>query len=271
MIRIAVMTFMYRGNLQKGEISHADLVALAAKAGAKGIEAFHTDFIETPGLIPLYRKLLADHGMTMPVVDLMANLVYADARQKQEGIDALRRGLDVCAQLGVEIAHVAGHHPVEGVSLVDARNQIADTLAEHAPMAAKHGMVLAFEDFDPSPTLICSRADCLYILERAAGAVKFVLDTGNFMAANERSDDNFDALFPYTCHFHFKDYETVPGTPPSRRARPLGQGQTPNAVVAAKLRQHGYDGWVALESLAGLPPAEAIPTDMAVLKGWLGL
>jgi sugar phosphate isomerase/epimerase len=271
MIRIAVMTFMYRGATQKGELSHADLVALCAKAGAKGIEAFHTDFVDDPGLIPLYRRLLADHGLTMPVVDLMANLVYADARQKQEGVDALRRGLDVCAQLGVEIAHVAGHRPVDGVSLDDARNQIADTLAAHAPLAAEHGMVLAFEDFDPSPTLICSRRDCLQILERAGGALKFVFDTGNFMAAGERADENFAALYPHTCHFHFKDYEVVPGNPPGRRGRPLGQGQTPNAFIAGELRTRGYNGWVALESLAGVPPQEAIPVDMAVLRGWLGV
>lgn len=271
MIHIAVMTFMYRPLLDKGELTHAELVGLAARNGARGIEAFHRDFLDKPSLVPLYRQLLAEHQMSMPVIDVIVNLVYADAASRQQGIDELRRGLDLCAEMGTEIAHVAGHRPVDGVSLTDARNMIADTLAEHAPMAAARGITLAIEDFDPSPTLVCAAADCLAILERARGAVKLVFDTGNFMAAGERADQNLDCMYKHICHFHFKDYARDPADPSRRRAFPLGQGETPNVAVATEVVKRGYNGWVALESLAGRPPAEAIPNDMATLKGWLGL
>jgi len=269
MIRIAVMTFMYRRLIEKKELSHEELVSLCAAHGAKGIEAFHREFLDTPSLIPLYRRVLADHGMRMPVVDILVNLVYGNAAGKQQGIDELRRGLDVCAELGAEIAHVAGHAPVAGVSLEDARNMIADTLAEHAPLAHAHGVTLAIEDFDPSPTLVCSTADCLAILSRARGAVKFVFDTGNFLAVGEQADRALGPLYEHICSFHFKDYGVDPATPTRRRAFPLGQGQTPNAAVAAEVVRRGFDGWAALESLAGLPPWEAIPADLATLKGWL--
>lgn len=271
MIRIAVMTFMYRGLLDKGDITHAELLDLCAASGARGIEAFHRDFIDKPSLVPEYRKLMADRNLTMPVIDLIVNLVYADAAAKQKGIDELRRGLDLCAELGTEIAHVAGHSPVAGVPLDDARNMIADTLAEHAPMAKARGIIFGIEDFDPSPTLVCSKADCLAILNRARGAVKLVFDTGNFMAAGERADDNLADMYQHICHFHFKDYGRDPANPGKRKAFPLGQGETPNAVVAAEVVRRGYHGWAALESLAGVPPRQAIPEDMATLKGWLKL
>lgn len=269
MINIAVMTFMYRGHLDKGDLTHEELVKLCASAGAKGIEAFHQDFIDKPALLPLYRKLLADNGMSMPVIDVITNLVYADSAQKQKGIDGLRRGLDLCAEFGTEIAHVAGHSPVPGVTLEDARNMIADTLAEHAPMAKERGITLGIEDFDPSPSLVCSAADCMAIIKRAKGTVKIVFDTGNFMAVNERADQNLPLMYEHICSFHFKDYGRDPANPGQRKAFPLGQGETPNAAVAAEVVRRGFSGWAALESLAGIPPRQAIPSDMATLKGWL--
>jgi sugar phosphate isomerase/epimerase len=269
MIRIAVMTFMYRGNIDNGDLTHEELVKLCAAGGARGLEAFDRDFIDNPKLAPLYRTLLADHGMSMPVIDVITNLVYANAAQKQKGIDDLRRGLDLCAEMGTEIAHVAGHRPVDGVPLADARNMIADTLAEHAPMARARGITLGIEDFDPSPTLICSAADCLAIIERAKGAVKIVFDTGNFMAVGERADRNLPLMYEHICSFHFKDYGRDPANPSVRKAFPLGQGETPNAAVAAEVVRRGFSGWAALESLAGVPPRQAIPSDLATLKGWL--
>jgi sugar phosphate isomerase/epimerase len=247
------------------------MLDLCAAAGAKGVEVFHQDLADDPSMRALYKTLLADRGMTMPVIDVISNLVYADAAQKQQGIDGLRRGLDVCAEMGTGIAHVAGQRVVEGVSLGDARRMIADTLAAHVDMAAERGITIAFENFDPSPTLICSAADCLEILNRAGPGVKFVFDTGNFRAAGERSDENFDRLYDRICHFHFKDHQSDPTRPSGYRGCALGEGETPNPAIARELLRRGYSGWVALESLGDKPPRVRIPADMAVLKGWLNL
>jgi sugar phosphate isomerase/epimerase len=271
MIRFAVMTFMYHGLIDKGEFSHAELVKLCAANGAKGLEVFHRVLVDNPKLRPLYRQLLADNNMSLPVIDVIVNLVYADAAGKKQGIDELRRGLDICAEMGAEIAHVAGCSPVAGVALDDARNMVADTLAEHAPMAKARGITLGIEDFDPSPTLMCSAADCLAILDRAKGAVKLVFDTGNFMAVGERADINLPKMYDRICSFHIKDYGRDPSDPSRHRAFPLGQGETPNAAVAKEVVRRGFNGWVALESLAGESPQVAIPQDMATLKGWFGV
>ena len=40
----------------------------------------------------------------------------------------MRRGLDICAELGADIAHVAGHRLRDGVSAVDGRKMIAEGL-----------------------------------------------------------------------------------------------------------------------------------------------
>ena len=271
MIRVAVMTFMYRHTITQGLLTHEKLVAGCAAGGAGGLEMFHQDFVDQPALGPLYRRLLADHAMTLPVMDVITNLVYADRAQKQAGIDRLRRGMDVCAEMGTGIAHVAGCKPVEGVPLDDARRMIGDALAEQVDYAAARGITLAIEDFLPSPTLICSSADCREILDRAGSAVKFVFDTGNFIVADEQADQVLDKLYDRSIHFHFKDFTRAPDKPFGVQGCALGDGVIPNRAVAGEIVRRGYDGWVALEASGHLPAMEQVPADLAVLRGMLGL
>jgi len=130
----------------------------------------------------------------------------------------------------------------------------------------KRGMVLAIEDFDPSPTLICSAADCMEILELTGNRAKFVLDTGNFEAVKEHAEDNFDKMIDVTCHFHFKDF-APDDSERGYGGTHFGTGMVKNREVAGKILESGYTGWVALESVAQYPngPVDTIPKDMAMM------
>ena len=55
-MKYAVMTFMYRGHIDRGDITHEGLVQLLADAGAQGIEAFDRDFLSDPSLIAATRR-----------------------------------------------------------------------------------------------------------------------------------------------------------------------------------------------------------------------
>lgn len=268
MPKFAVMTFMFKPWWRDGRVSHEALLAGFAAAGAQGVEPFHRDFVEEPGLLPRYRRALADNGLRVAAVDVMCNLVYADAAQKQQGRDELRRGLDLCRELEADIAHVAGHRLVGGVTPADGRKMIADGLAEVADIARANRMVLAIEDFDPSPDLICATRDCLEVMRLSGGVVKLVFDTGNFMAVGERADEQFDLLAEHICHCHFKDFTSAGGS--GRRGCDLGTGEVPNAVVASKLTAGGYAGWVALETRprADLDPLSAVGRELPLLRSW---
>ena len=267
MPKFAVMTFMFRPWWRDGRVTHEALLAGFAAAGAQGVEPFHRDFVEEPDLLPRYRRALADAGLRVAAVDVMCNLVYADAAQRQQGRDELRRGLDICRELGADIAHVAGHRLVGDVTPADGRRMIAEGLAEVAESTHRDGMVLAIEDFDPSPTLICSAEDCLEVMRLSGGVVKLVFDTGNFLAVGERADEQFDRLAEHICHCHFKDFTLADGT---RRGCDLGTGVVPNAVVARQLRRRGFAGWVALETRgrADVAPNEAVARELPLLMSW---
>ena len=272
MRKYAVMTFMFKPWLLDGRISHEKMLAGFAAAGAQGIEPFHRDFAGAPALLRAYPKLLADAGLQAPVVDVMCNLVHADEEQRRQGREEMRRGLDVCHALGAEVAHVAGHRLVPGVSPGDGRKMIADGLAEAAADPANAGLVFAIEDFDPSPDLVCSARDCLEIMRLSGDAVKMVFDTGNFIAANERADEVFGLLADRIVHCHFKDFVADPEAKNGYRSCDMGQGEIPNASVAAKLAERGYGGWVALETYGrkDVDPVSAVNMEMPVLKGWFG-
>ena len=107
MLDFAVMTFMFKSWWLDGRITQEAMLEGFAAAGAKGVEPFHHDFVEDPALLKRYSQILADNDMKVAAVDVMCNLVHANRTQKMEDRDALRRGLDICVELGTGVAHIA--------------------------------------------------------------------------------------------------------------------------------------------------------------------
>jgi sugar phosphate isomerase/epimerase len=270
MINYAVMTFMYRSWIDSVNGSHEALLNSIADAGADGVEVFCNSFMNNDKLLKLYQKELGEKGLKMPVMDLISNLACRESVQRKEAYEKMREGIDICDAMGAEIVHIAGCAPVEGVSPEDGRKLIAEGLMEFVDDVEKRGMILAFEDFDPSPGLICSGADCLEIIHLTGNRVKFVFDTGNFEAAGEHAEDNFNKMIEHTCHFHFKDLRPADNSRGYTGAE-FGSGMVKNRQIAGMIKDSGYGGWVALESLfrCGESPSLAIPPALRLLKSWL--
>lgn len=267
MIKYAVMTFMYKGWVQSEKGSHEELIDILAESGAEGIEAFCNHFMGDEALVRLYRERMNDVGLAMPVMDLLANLAAPAGPQREEAYEAMRRGIDLCEAFNAEIVHLAGCRLLPDVSPESGRKWIAEGLMDFVEDVEKRGMTLAFEDFDPSPDLICSAGDCLDIIRQTQNRVKFVFDTGNFEASGEHAEDNFDKLIEHTCHFHFKDFQPDDG-PKGYRGTHFGKGKVKNRDIARRIMQADYRGWVALESYPQDEngPRETIPAELNVLK-----
>lgn len=267
MIRYAVMTFMYDEWVASDNGSHEALIQIVAESGAQGIEAFCNTFMKNNELLKLYRCEIENAGLQMPVMDLIVNLACSDKMQRDKAYESIRRGMDICATLGSEIMHIAGCSLVEGVTPEDGRQWIAEGLSEFVDDAEKYGITLAFEDFDPSPTLICSVSDCLDIFRRTDDRVKFIFDTGNFEAVGEHAENNFRQLIDRTCHFHFKDFK-ADNSPMGYHGTYFGQGMVKNREIAQAIINADYSGWVALESYLqnGNGPRETISKELTVLK-----
>lgn len=262
-MKYAVMTFMYSGWCDGEDGSHEKLIKIIADSGATGIEAFANHFFRNEDLVKLYQREMMDAGVGMPVMDLLANLAASDTAERRIEYDKMRMGIDICDALDTEVVHVAGCKLVGDTTPADGRKLIAEGLMEFVDDIEKRGMILAIEDFDPSPTLICSAADCMEILELTDNRAKFVFDTGNFEAVGEHAEDNFDEMIDTTCHFHFKDF-APDDSERGYSGTHFGTGMVKNREVAGKILESGYTGWVALESVKQFPsgPVETIPKDM---------
>ncbi|MFW5798912.1 MAG: sugar phosphate isomerase/epimerase family protein [Planctomycetota bacterium] len=276
-MKYAVMTFMFEPWWTDGRMSHERMIEGFAGLGVDGVEPFHTFFVDEADLVGRYTKALGDNGMVCSAVDIICDLVYTDEASKQAGQDDLKRGLDIAAALGAEVAHVAGHQPKDGVSMDDARRMIGEGMASRADFCRQHGLTLAVEDFGFTPRMMCSAESCLEVLEYGGGVVHFLFDTGNFEFCGETALDNFDTLIDKACYVHFKDWYRAPDIGDDAGEQfgdlagcPLGKGVVPNAQVADKLKARGYDGWVAMEATATAEdPVATVKRDMTVLKGWL--
>ena len=267
MIKFAVMTFMYNGWVNSENGSHEELIRIIGDSGAEGIEAFANHFMSDDKLVNLYQREMPCNGVTMPVMDLLANLADPDKKGRNEAYDLMRKGIDICDALNSEIVHVAGCSLVEGVTSEEGRKWIAEGLSDFVDDVEKRGMVLAFENFNPSPELICSAEDCLEILSLTDPRVKFVFDTGNFAAAEEHPEDNFKKFGDKICHFHFKDFTGEVGIG-KHGGTYFGEGFINNNTIVEFIKKSNYSGWVALESYLQNEngPCETIPKEMEVIK-----
>jgi sugar phosphate isomerase/epimerase len=84
MIKYAVMTFMYNGWVNSDDGSHEELIKILGESGVEGIEAFANHFMENDALLKLYQKEMKSNGLTMPVMDLLANPACSDKKQRDE-------------------------------------------------------------------------------------------------------------------------------------------------------------------------------------------
>lgn len=267
MIKFAVMTFMYNSWVNSEKGSHEELIRIMAESGAEGMEAFCNIFIGNDKLLKLYQKELNTNQLKMPVMDLIANLACVDKKARSDTYETMRMGIDICDAMNSEVVHVAGCSLVDGVCPDDGRKLIAEALSYFVDDVEKRGMTLAFEDFDPSPALICSATDCLDILKQTDTRVKFVFDSGNFEAADEHAEDCFASLIKHTCHFHFKDF-APDDSPRGYHGTYFGKGMIKNSEVAEAISKSAYSGWVALESYLQNDngPRETIPEELSTLK-----
>jgi sugar phosphate isomerase/epimerase len=278
MARFSVMTFMFDSWWQDGRMSLEKMLDGFASLGADGIEVFQVPFAKDDTLLARMRSAADRCGLKIPTVDVICDLVHASKSDREKARKELRQGLNITAALGAEIAHVAGNEPKDDVSLDDARKMIADELAAQADYAASCGLMIAVEDFNPSPDLMCRAEDCLAVLKHADGKVRFVFDTGNFIYAGDDAVKAFDELYDWTCYFHFKDARPADQKKPGDGGEylgfcgaPMGTGVVPNAEIARKAQSRGYDGWVALEIMAPAEdPIASVRRDLPVLKGWFG-
>jgi sugar phosphate isomerase/epimerase len=229
----------------------------AAELGFDAVEVFAPDAGPLGG--GMLRALLGDHGLRLAAAGTGAGwlkdkltLTSPDSAVRRQAVDFIRSMVDAAGPLGapVIVGSMQGRWRWgDRVSSNDAYSKLADGLGELEKASRAHGVSLLYEPLNRYETDLFTR------LTDAAGFIasshlentRILADLFHMNIEEQDLAAAVRAAGPLIGHIHFAD---------SNR-RPVGLGHTDFSLVAAALRDIGYNGYVSAECLPYPNPDEA--------------
>jgi sugar phosphate isomerase/epimerase len=256
-MKLSVMLFPFHSLLLDHSLSAGDMVRSLKKFGAHGLEPM------LPGVTgdaPVWEELIAtarDEGMEFTCTDIGANLIGEDDAAREASVDTVKRGVDVCVEIGCPVALIPGTRHRPGMSPDEGRKIYSEMLARCAEATKGSGVVLTIEDFGVVPDLACSGRDCLTVIKGAGpeANIKMTFDNGNFLLADDVPVEAYALLRDDIVHVHIKDFviggeslKSPTGVPHAGCLIGDGAGQVVECLDL--LKQDKYKGWISLEANA---------------------
>ncbi len=239
------------------------MMALTKELGLTGI-----DFVtlhDTPA--EELRRMADDIGVTVACHTFFADLSMPDAKERQPGIEAIKRGIDAAVTLGTHTIML----PTPGradQTRDDTRAHIIAGLQEVAEFAQQAGITLTVENFPGARSPFITAADVLQAVREVPG-MKITYDNGN-ASTGEDPAASFVACAEHVVHAHFKDWHYMPDGEgmeglDGRWRRPglIGEGILDQRGCLKAMHDAGYRGFINIEYEGdAYTPADA--TRMAV-------
>jgi L-ribulose-5-phosphate 3-epimerase len=190
----------------------------------------------------------------------------ADAAVQEAGLEAVRTGIALCADLGAEVLLVPFFGPgeLQGGAEVE---QLVGHLKTLAPEAEAQHVRLGVESTLPA------RAVAALVDAVASPWVGSYWDMGNAMWLGFDDLQEVEVLGKRIVAVHAKEFagppRTAPGSPNGLNARPFGEGEVPLQAVIDALRRTGYEerfGYLTLETGAFGDPLGSAQKALEVLR-----
>lgn len=134
-----------------------------------------------------------------------------------------------------------------GLLTPNQEEMIVDAYAEPAAIAERAGVILGIEN--EHACCLATGAQTVRVLEEIRSpSVQAIWDPGNaFMAGELPFPTGYAAIKDFVTHIHIKDaYVPSGGLVPEWTV--VGEGAIDYAGQFAALKQHGYEGWLSLET-----------------------
>ncbi len=272
-IKLSIFYEHLREAVEQTGKSLEELLAQARNAGISGVEMEFTTLVQKPEL----NRIIKDAGMEI------SNLYqFFDFGNKYAaGMHTGRKMIDMAKAMGIRrVMLIPGFLPEEqakelsrvshsfeetdrymsGIAEILA---MRDAIAELTEYAKDRGIMVSLEDFD-SFTSPIARINQLKWFFTQVPDLKHTLDMGNYAFSNESAEEAYELFKDQIGHVHCKDRgedEEAPeiweelGVPLGeellhRRGMkpvPVGDGYVPIARLVQKLKDQGYEGYMAIE------------------------
>lgn len=283
-MKIGVSSYSFAQYLKDGRLDRISILQKAADLGFEAIE--YTDLPEDTtenrhALARQIREEAARIGLELSAYVCGGSLLCDTPEAAQTEIDRLKGELDIAAILGVRlfrydvIRKLPPHRSFESVldAVAPAMRQLADYGEALGIMTMIENHGYAFQDYD--------RIEAIY---HTVGHDNFglLLDTGNFLCADQDNVFCTSRLAHLTRHVHVKDFliynyssdHPANGCFKTRACNWLlgtaaGFGHAKNAQCLSILKDAGYDGYVDIEFEGPEDCLEELKKGLAFIQGCL--
>ncbi len=256
-----------------GEWSADVVVARAAEFGYDGVEwrggdQGHVSPSMSCAERQALRRRVAEAGLISLGVTAYSRFVSPDAAERAANLDALRRHVDLAADLGAGFVRTFIGQLPPGRTAAEALPAIAECLRAAAEHAAQASVVVAAESHDD---FVRSAAIAEVVEAVGHPSLRVLWDFGNAFAVGEDPAEGLRRLAPHLAYVHIKDGIRAEG---GWRLTRLGEGEVPLACIVRDLLASGFRGGLCVEWERAwhpdLDPAEvALPAALRAMRKWL--
>ena len=241
--------------VKAGKMNLPQFIDFAASQNVKGIELLDYFWTDEKKEIPQAKKLVADKGLQIAVYSIGNDFFQADVVARAQQLEAVKQGVNVANELGVDLVRVFSGSYREGYNLEQGMGWVIDGLTESANYAQQHHVTLALENHG----LIAGRSDQVkdIISKVNSPALRANIDTGNFLLVGQNPAEAAQVLAPLAALVHLKDFRVPDPGQIVHVYRGLdgstftgavtGEGMVDLPAIISILRDSGYNGWLSLE------------------------
>jgi sugar phosphate isomerase/epimerase len=267
-----------------GEMTLRQWVELAATLDIPGLEFYSgIQELQDPANWPAARKLVEDHGMTIPMLCCSPDFTHPDAAFRQKQIDLEKGWIDLAAALGAGYCRVLSGQRRPEVSRADGITYAADSISACIPHAAERGVVLIIENhykdnFWEFPEF-AQRMDVFCDLVARVDSPHFGVnyDPSNTYLAGEDPLELLERVKHRVVTMHASDRYLTSGTIEDLRKEEdsvgyakrlshgeIGQGLNDYDAIFRTLADVGFHGWISIED--GVDGFDQLQRSVAFLK-----
>jgi sugar phosphate isomerase/epimerase len=253
-----------------------DVFAIAAELGFDGVELDWREIEQihggtlSPEDRPRWLGAAQENGVAISGVAAHflngGGIASADEKHQEQGVWAIREGLQLCRDLEAEALLVPFFGPAE-ITDEAGKGRLAEHLKLLAPEAETAGVVIAIEH-----TLRGDDAAQL-LHDVASPFVGDYWDMANCMALGYDPLEEIQMLDHRIARVHAKEFEKArvtgprqPGSYPGLNTVPFGSGDVPVRNVLTALKNVGYTGYITLETGAFGDNQQSAKAALEVLK-----
>jgi sugar phosphate isomerase/epimerase len=241
--------------VKAGKMTLPQFIDFASTQNVKGIELLDYFWKDEKREIPQAKKQAADKGLEIGVYSIGNDFFQPDAAARAQQLEAVKHGVDVANELGVNLVRVFSGSYREGYILEQGIGWVIDGLSQAARYAEQNHVTLALENHG----LIAGRSDQVkdIISKVNSPALRANIDTGNFLLVGQNPTEAARMLASLAALVHLKDFRKPDPGQTVHVYRGLdgstftgavtGEGMVDLPAIVSILREAGYNGWLSLE------------------------